>query len=224
MTGINFADLLSEAGDGGGNLPDGGPYDAQVEQCEAKVASTGKPMIVARFRIITGPHANSVVVNNFVISQGNPNALRFFFQHMAVFGMSREYFNTPGLQLEQVAANMVGRQARLTLATKDGRQNVSKVENIPGGMVAPTAAAPPATPLLAQTPAYQPSPIQTQPPAVTPPLQYTQVASAPVQQAAPVPEVTLPSQAVTQEPAPAVQPIVATQPVAASTAPPEIPF
>lgn len=208
MTGVNFADLLNEAGPDGGEIPDG-VYDAQVEQAEAKIASTGKPMVVARFRILTGPHANRVVVNNFVISQGNPNALRFFFQHMAVFGMNRDYFSTPGLQLEQVALNLIGRQARLTLGTKDGRQNVNRVEPVPGGAL---SAAP--TPQVAAP--------QVAPPA--PAINYTQVGAPPlVPAAAPAvqPQVLTPNPVLVQEPAPAVQPIAAPQQPAA---PPEIPF
>lgn len=220
MTGINFADLLNEAGADGGDVPDG-VYDAQVEQCEAKLASTGKPMVVARFKIISGPHANRVVVNNFVISQGNPNALRFFFQHMAVFGMSRDYFTSLGNNpdaLNIVASNMIGRQARLTLGTKDGRQNVNKVEAVPGGATAAQSMVVPQT-LAASYPQVQ------QPVAAQPPIQYTQVAAPAIVQpvtATPQPEPILPSPTVAQEPAPTVQPVVAQQPTA--TAPPEIPF
>lgn len=167
MTAVNFAELLQQAGPVGEPVPDGS-YDVACVQSEAKTASTGRPMIVARFKVLTGPHANRVIVNNFVLTVENPTALGFFFRHMAVFGMGNDYFaaNPP---LEQVAAQILNRQARVTLQTNNGRQNANAWEAIPGGTLsaAPAPAATPgpaaAYPAPAPAPAAAPAPAPAAP-------------------------------------------------------------
>ena len=93
MTTVNWGELLEVAAQGGSfePLPDGS-YEVVIKEAEHKITSGGKLMFVVKFQVIAGPHTNRLVWNNFVISPESPNAMSFFFQHMSVFGLVRDFF------------------------------------------------------------------------------------------------------------------------------------
>lgn len=170
MSGIDFGALLAEAEkSGGGAPPPPDTYDCYVEKADAtKSASSQKTMFKCRFKIITGPQAGRIIFNNFVISPESAGALSFFFQHMGVLGLDRNFFAS-NPSPEQVAAALVGRQARLKIEHRDwnGKPQADVKEVLPPtpGVVAPvvtsaTAAPAPAVPTTAAAPAPQaPTPV-----------------------------------------------------------------
>lgn len=168
MTQINFQQLMQEATTGFEPVPDD-QYTVQVEKANAdKPTSTGKPMIKVEYRILGGPHDGRKLFDQFVISPENPNALGFFFENLATFGLDANFFsqNPP---LELVAQTLVGRQAVVTTGTREwkGRvqndiQSYAPGNNVaPGGMPhgvpsAPGAQTAPQPPQQPQSPAPQP--------------------------------------------------------------------
>lgn len=214
MTTIDFNKLMQDAGEGFQPIPDG-PYHVEVAKAVSEPTKTGKPMIRVQLRIIGGPHAGRLVFDQFVITADNPNALSFFFEHMAAFGLDRAFFaaNPP---MDQVAATLLNRQALIAVGTRTdgafaGRNEVKKYSPPPmgqiGGMTVATAAPQvPATPPPAPAPVAQPPAPAPVPPAAAP----AQVAPPPVPQPAPVPEVPQPVAA----PIPPVPVQVPPQPVA----------
>lgn len=240
MTGINFAQLLEEY-KGAGDPPPDGIYDTVCTKAEAKTASTGKPMIVASFRVITGPEANKTITNNFVLSQENPNAFWFFVRHMAVFGIDQAMLGQI-TDLNQLAPHLVNKQARLTIQKQAGRNlpNVTGVEPVPGGMLsaAPQTNGGPAPQVVPDALAQQyPQAAPAAPaPALAPAVDYAQPGIAPTPQ--PTPVVLQPGEQVfappqpPQAPAP-VPPAPAPQPPQPQPAaqeqvgvpqPPQVPF
>lgn len=215
MTTIDFNQLMNEAGDSFQPIPDG-PYHVEVAKSEATTTSTNKPMIRVQLRIIGGPHAGRIVFDQFVLTAGNPNALSFFFEHMAAFGLDRSFFaqNPP---MEMVAATLMNRQALIAVGTRTegqyaGRNEVKKyspppmgqVGGAPGGgqviafpqaptapPVAPPAPVAPAAPVMPVAPPPAPQPAPAAP--VAPP------APAPIP---PLPPGVAPPQPVYQQPAP----------------------
>lgn len=158
MTSINFADLYDQAGQGFEPIPDG-TYDIEVTKAEAVTSSTGKPMIKVQHKIVGGPHDGRQLFDQFVLSVDNPNALSFFFQHMAAFGLDRPFFaaNPP---MEQVAATLVGRNAVATVGTREWQgQDRNEVQGYKPGNnpAAPAGAAPSVPGPSAQVPTPPPS-------------------------------------------------------------------
>lgn len=179
MTTVNFAEMLANANQVGEPIPDGA-YDVVIASAEPRTASTGKAMIMVKCQVLTGPHASRSIVNNFVLSPDNPNAAGFFFRHMAVLGLSKDYF-AAGPQIDQVCRDLVNRQAHITVGTKDGRQNVNNWEPLQGGQL---SAVPTSQPAAFNAPA--PSPMQNFAPApqfngqmATPPVPQPQVYQQP---------------------------------------------
>lgn len=187
MTTIDFNALMGEAGDSFQPIPDG-PYHVEVSKAEAVTTSTGKPMIRVQLRIIGGPHASRIVFDQFVLTAGNPNALSFFFEHMAAFGLDRSFFsqNPP---METVAVSLLNRQALITVATRTdgqyaGRNEVKAYRPPPMGQMAagapatnvinfPQASVAPPAPVMPVAPPQVPAPpvpAPVAPPAPIPPL------------------------------------------------------
>lgn len=169
---MNFGQLLNEYR-GAGDPPPDGIYDTVCTKAEAKAAGTGKPMIVAAFRVLTGPEANKTITNNFVLSTENPNAFWFFVRHMAVFGIDQATLTNIPTSVEglaQIAPHLVGKQARLTIQKQPGRNlpNVNQVEPVPGGML---SASPQVQPQINGGPSPQvvPQVLVDQYPQVSPP-------------------------------------------------------
>jgi hypothetical protein len=250
-TVIDFNKLMGAAGSGTFEALPAGDYVVKVASTEATRSANGKPMIKVKYTVEGGPSAGRPVFNQHVISADNPNALAFFFQHMAAYGLDRNYFasNPP---MPQVAAAMVGRVVQVTLEVRDyqgaPRNNVTKLIAAAGMMAmpgAPVAAAPvmpvapaPVPPVAAPAPV---APAAVVPP-VAPPVQVPDpavvaavAAPAPVQ---PPPGYMFAADGVTlvlipQQPAPApVQPDAAPATVPApgpaqvpnAAAPPAVPF
>jgi hypothetical protein len=134
---------MKEAGEGFQPVPSG-PYNVQVSKAEATTSSTSKPMIKVQLRIVGGPHDGRLLFDQYVITAGNPNALSFFFEHMAAFGLDRTYFasNPP---LEQVAAALMGRQVAVSVGIKpfkgSDRNEVQAYSPITGGQIGVAATA-----------------------------------------------------------------------------------
>lgn len=172
---MNWQDLITQAEEGGGfdALPEG-PYEAVVSDAVAKNATTGKQMIVATFDITAGPYKGRKVWNNFVISKDNPNALKWFFQHMKALGLGADFFaHNPSL--EAVAAQLKGKTCTLQVAQKtyqgETRNEVKKITSSGGAPASPGGfgtAAPTPTP-QAETPTPTPAPTPETPAQGAPP-------------------------------------------------------
>lgn len=240
MTVIDFGQLMKEAGEGFQPVPTG-PYNAEVTKATATTSSTGKPMIKVTLRIVGGPHEGRQLFDQFVITAGNPNALAFFFEHMAAFGLDRAYFaqNPP---MESVAAALVGRQVMVSVGVREfkgaDRNEVQAYKPIAGGQVGvpvaatptgfgPGAAAPAPVPQVAPAPAPAPVPAPPAPAAPAPapqpaPAQAAPPAPAPV---APPPAAIVPPPAdiAPPQPAPAPAPVAAPAPVPAPAPEPAAP-
>jgi hypothetical protein len=213
MTVINFRQALEDAGSIGEPVPDS-TYDVQCYEAKAQTARSGKPMVVARFRILSGPYANRTIVHNFVWTEESSGAQWHWFNNFAILGLPSSYFsgNPP---LEQVAVDLLQRQSRVVVKTEGGRQNIDSFSMVPGGPI--QDAAPPQAPVAA--PGMTPPPVQApvaapasyyQPPTVQAPPAY----QAPQPQVAP-PPVVAPAPAPMPAPAPAPMPAAAPAPAPA---------
>lgn len=177
---FKFSDLLKAADSSGFGQVPVGEYDVRVDNAEIRQTGTGKQKIAVRFKVTSGPHNDRSILNDFVLSPGNPNAMAIFFRHMGALGLDAGYFSQdPSLQ--RVAADLRGREARVKIAMRSwqGVERVS-VEQvlpsrngsgaIPGGFAPPapgfTPAAPPAAPAPPRIP--PPPPVQAAPPPPAP--------------------------------------------------------
>lgn len=145
-----------------------GEYVVEVKKCDAANAqSSGNPMLKAQLVICDGPSAGKSVPNNFNLTVDNGFAMSIFFRHMAAFGLDDKFFaGQPSI--EQVAATLVGRRARvqLSIRTWQGRElnQVDNVMPLTGGSLA-TVPAPvggpqvptPSGPAVPATPSQTPS-------------------------------------------------------------------
>jgi hypothetical protein len=185
-TVFDFSKLLQDA-KAGAAWPEG-DYDFEVVEADFVQASTGAPMIKTKLRCIVGSYANKNVMNNFVLTVGNPGALAMFFKHMAAFGLTEDWFKSIGSgDLTPVAAALRGRRARITLGHREWPKNSGVMQNdvkavnpitgavAAGGGGTPTGAtAPPPPPTAAPTlsvvppPPVQPSAAAVPPPPPTP--------------------------------------------------------
>jgi hypothetical protein len=196
MPTFNWDDLTKAADDAGFEAVPAAEYDVIVAQADvAKTSGNNgapKDQIKVKFKIESGPHAGKVLFNNFVLTTDNPNALAFFFRHMAALGLTRDYFQG-GPTLPTVAQALVGRRCRVKVSIRfwdeQERNQVDKVlpplggagappnvSNGPMPMASPTRngpmpmAAPGPVPGFAPTPtAGYPMPTVTPNPPVVPP-------------------------------------------------------
>ena len=140
---VNFKDLMDAAGGSVEPLPKG-PVDAVVTAAVATKTSNGKPMYKMTWSVLTGPNANRKVWGNQVISPESPPALGIFFRQMAALGLGADYFSGNPSE-EQVARDLVGRQATLVLDQKEYQgtlrneiKDIRKLAGVlPGGAPAP---------------------------------------------------------------------------------------
>lgn len=216
---MNWNDLLKIADEAGFTPLPVGEYHVVVDKALAKQAQTGKDMINVTFRVLTGPQQDKTCLNNFVLSPESPNAVGFFFRHMAALGIPMEFFTT-NPPMANVAAALVGRQCLIEITHREFggqvRDNVDKIKPVTGAPV-------PGPFGNAGGPVPAPTPV----PAATPAPAYIQPA-APTPQAAPA--APAPAPAAVPQPAPAAVPAV-TQAVVSQqqTAPahntaPDLPF
>lgn len=210
MTQVNFSELF-ELHRGAGDPPPDGIYDCVCTKAEAVMSSTGKPMIRAVFRVLTGSEANKTVTDHIVLTKDNSNAFWMFVRKLSVFGLGQDVL-TQVSDLQQIAPQLVNKQVRLTIQKQPNRDlpNVNKYEAIPGGILsaAPQGAVPQ---MPTPTPAPAPQPQFTAPPVPTLPT--------PEPQAPPVPQYVPPAPAPVLQDAPAPQEAVA-PPVPQTPAPP----
>lgn len=233
-TVFDFSKLLQDA-KAGAAWPVG-DYDFEITEADAVTANSGAPMIKTKLRCLVGPYANKHITNNFVLSVDNPTALNIFFRHMSAFGLSDDFFRSIGSgNLAPVAANLVGKRARITIAHRQwqgaAQNDVKAVKPITEGLVgggglpgAPALAGMPATapppPPVAAAPAA-PVAAPPPPPVAAPPAPVAAPVAPPAAPAAvPPPPPQLDQSAAVAPPPP---PVAAQAPVAAPVAPPPAP-
>lgn len=220
MGSVNWGELAKEAGDI--QPVPVGKYLAIITKAELKTSATSQNEYwQAVFRIQEGPHAGRLLYNNFVLVEGNPNALRAFFINMGNLGITQDQLVALGPDKNSLTPLLVGRQALLTVSHREYqgsiRDNVERVERHPAGPIGNIAAAAPSAgvPGGAPVPAAQaPVPVSAATPAA--PVAAPQPAPVPVPVAQPV---AAPVAAPVPEPVPVPVTEAAPVPVAA-VAPP----
>jgi hypothetical protein len=238
LTTIDFGKALQDAKGASFEALPVGDYDVEVAKSEATTSQNGKPMIKTTMRVVTGPYEKRPIINNFVMSLENPQAVAIFFRHMKAFGLTEDFFASLGQtsSLEPVASALVGRRARLTLGHRDWqgetRNEVKSVKPYTGapplaappGPVAPGGVAGPVPPRPGGAPLAPPPPPVAAPVAPpAPPVAQPQVQPMP-QPPAPVAVPTEPPVAPEAAPSPAYAPTAATSEAPAQAAPPALPF
>jgi uncharacterized protein DUF669 len=168
-------------------LPDG-DYNVLVADADATRSANGKPMYKTKLRVIDGPKKDRLLLTQFTVSAENPFALRIFFQQMAAFGLTTDYFIT-NPPIEQVAANLLNRLATVTVSTREfqgsDRNQVDQVRPYQGGGPMPpgvvtgppvagaTAGSPVGGPPVPTAPSAPPTAVPTAAPPSGPPVPVT---------------------------------------------------
>lgn len=234
MSTLDWGALTAAADDAGFSAIPANEYDlvvatAEVARTNANNEGGAKDQIKVKFKVENGPHAGKAVFTNFVLSPENPNALGFFFRHMAALGLTREYFqgNPP---LTQVAAALVGRRCRgkvsIRLWNEEERNQIDKILPPIGAATGPIPAAPGSAPPVPQVPVPGPTaPVYTPAPGAVPATTLPQPGVPPVPQVAmPMPVAVPPTPQVPPTPVPTPQPaaapVAATQPATTTPPPP----
>lgn len=139
---VNFAALLDAMGGAVEVLPIG-VYDVAVNTAEPAQSGTGKLMYRVKFVVESGPYVNRPIHNNFTVSPENPNALRFFFRHMATLGLTNEYF-AQNPAPSDVALALLGRRCRLQITHRqwNGQTQPNVADVLPPMGASPQGAAP----------------------------------------------------------------------------------
>ena len=120
MTTIDFSKALADAKSASFEAMPIGDYNIEVVKADAVTASTGRPMIKCKMKVIDGGFMNRPVMTQFVLVVDNPNALAMFFRNMKAFGLDENFFAQMGAggQLDPVAGALVGRRAQVTLGIR----------------------------------------------------------------------------------------------------------
>lgn len=71
-----------------------GDFTVVITETSVKKTGTGKDKISCKMKVESGPFAGRVVFNDFIVSPESPNAMRMFFQHLAVLGLDDDFFDT----------------------------------------------------------------------------------------------------------------------------------
>lgn len=158
-------DLLKVADEAGFTPLPIGDYDVIVAEATVKGTNGGKDSIVVQFQVTTGPQQGRKIRNQFTISPENPNAVGFFFRHMAALGLPREYF-AQSPTLPQVAQALLNRPCRIKVSHREWsgqvRDNVDAINPAqPTGFVVPgmtPGVAAPAVPAIPNAPVVPPNP------------------------------------------------------------------
>lgn len=140
MGTIDFNVLYAEAKTASFDPMPDGPYQFAVEEREARIASSGRHMIVVKFRCVAGPHAKRAITNNFVLVEDNAVALAIFFRNMAALGVPEAAIMTLG-QVNGLdpLVNLIpiGRVVTLTLSQREwpagSGQFRNEVKNVTSG-------------------------------------------------------------------------------------------
>lgn len=209
MTTINFAQALQDARGATFEPLPVGDYDVEVTKTEAVTSQNGKPMIKTTFKVVSGPYEKRPIINQFVLSVENPQAVAIFFRHMKAFGLTEEWFASLGQQssLEPVASALLGRRARLSIGHREWqgemRNEVKGVKPYTGAPPQPAPAGPSAGPVAGPAPLAGPRP-----------------PAAPVAPPAPVAAPLAPPPAAAPLPAPVAPPATPAAPVQQMPQPP----
>lgn len=157
---LDWSALQQEA-KSAGVLPDG-DYNLVVVDATATTASTGKPMIKMKLRVLDGPQRDKPLWTQQVLSPDSPLALRIFFQTMAAFGLDSNFFaqlRSGAESMEVVARNLRNRAVTATVGTRpwqgqdrneiSGFRALESSGPVPPGVVtgAPTVGAVPGSPV-----------------------------------------------------------------------------
>lgn len=108
MSSFSFKQLQDQAKEAGIGepLPPGRYTVKAVEATAGRTKAGDKDKIDVKFSVVSGPHANRKLFNQYTISPDNNNALAFFFRHMAAFGLGPDFFaSEPTIQ--QVASSLL---------------------------------------------------------------------------------------------------------------------
>jgi hypothetical protein len=135
---IDFNQLMKQADAAGFTIVPDGRYDVIVTKSEVKPTSTSKEMIKVVAEIDGGPHNKRKLFTQHVLSPDNDNALRFFFEHMAGYGLAREWWLQPGASLAAAAQAILGRPAVFEIGHKEypagsGQQRNEVLKVLPRG-------------------------------------------------------------------------------------------
>jgi len=142
LTTIDFTRALNDAKGASFEALPIGDYDIEVTKSEAVTSQNNKPMIKVTMKVVAGPYERRPIINNFVLSVENPQAVAIFFRHMKAFGLTEEFFASLGSagSLDPVASALIGRRARLTLGHREWngemRNEVKSVKSYTGAPVA----------------------------------------------------------------------------------------
>jgi hypothetical protein len=173
MSTINWADLVKQAGDAGGNtnyepLPDG-DYELKVIDAKATTTQTGKTMFKITNEVQGGPFAKRRVWDQLVVTTDNPKAMNMFFMKVTAMGLTTAFFdsNPTNAQIEQA---LNGRTFRATLGKRSYNGNesneIKRYYKVQGSAPAATtagAAVPPPPPAPSAAPAPAPAPAPAAP-------------------------------------------------------------
>jgi uncharacterized protein DUF669 len=232
LVSIDFNKALQDAKGASFEALPIGDYDIEIAKSEATTSSNGKPMIKVTMRVVTGPYEKRPVMNQFVLSVDNPQAVAIFFRHMKAFGLTEEWFASLGSTsgLEPVANALLGRRARITVGHREWQGEMrNEVKGVKPYTGAPPMAAPPGPTTGPRPPAQlggpapiaPPAPVQAPPPPAAPPV--PQVQSVPQPPAVPA---AVPTSPVDTAPPPTPSEFVGTYSDAqpqAPTVPPTLP-
>jgi hypothetical protein len=219
LTTIDFGKALQDAKGASFEALPIGDYDVEVAKSEATTSQNGKPMIKTTMRVVTGPYEKRPIINNFVMSLENPQAVAIFFRHMKAFGLTEDFFASLGQtsSLEPVATALVGRRAKLTLGHREWQgETRNEVKSVKPYTGAPSALAPAGPGAVGGPPLGGPAPLPPRPQVVAPQPAPVAAPLPPAPQPQPQPQV----QSVPQPPpvAPVADPVVAV-PIAPPVAP-----
>lgn len=112
-----------------GNVLDDGVYDVEVKKAEPTTTKNGKLSFRLGLKVLSGPHANAGFTHRITYSPENPTALGFFFRDMAGFGVTQERF-AEDPDPKQLASELVGNRARVTVRAKDPNSPFTNVEDV----------------------------------------------------------------------------------------------
>ena len=159
MSTINWAEAQKVAEEGGFTVLPHGEYDVHVSGAAGGKTSTAKDRVRVSFKVENGPHTGQLIVNDFVVTLDNANAMSIFFRHMTVLGLGSDYFTAnPNAPIEVVADAIAAKRARcrvrLSTRTWQGqeRNNVDALLPPAPGTAASAPPAPAAAP--ASVPAH----------------------------------------------------------------------
>lgn len=149
MSSFSFKQLQDQAKEAGIGepLPPGRYTVKAIEATAGRTKAGDKDKIDVKFSVVSGPHANRKLFNQYTISPDNNNALAFFFKHMLAFGLDSDFFaSEPTVQ--QVASSLVGKTVDVDVIIDTyNNEDRNKIKNtlrtslqvVDGGTNAPAA-------------------------------------------------------------------------------------